>query len=356
MSKKNVLSVIITVFNLSDVLDSCLKSIENQTEKPLEVLIIDDGSTDSSHQIIEKYLIKNPSWKCFSTMNLGVSSARNYGLKKAKGDYLLILDGDDVFDKNFFLLMLNETKSSPDIVVCRAWELDNLTNSIVPLYWSIRTKFLPSESEFSAKQLRGTIFYTFMGWAWDKMYRREFLVNNDLRFPEIHNSEDLVFVYKSLWLAKSIRILEDHLIFHRVNRFNSLSNSLSKHPEEYKKALEIVELDLKKNPEVFSRERQCYFAWKVDFSLWALKSSKQKISPEEIRELFNWLNISEKKSALFPLLTLRMKLRFVHKNSVLLANIADLVSCCIKFGPRRNIARLFSHIVSNVKRIKFLTK
>lgn len=356
MPKKKELSVIITVFNLSDVLIPCLKSIENQSVKPLEVIIIDDGSTDSSSQIIEQFLIRNPNWECFYTNNKGVSSARNFGVRKAKGEYLLILDGDDVFDKNFFSLMLNETKSSPDIVICGAWELDNLTNLSVPLYWNIRTKYLPKESGFSAEQLDGNVFYSFMGWAWDKMYRREFLIKNDLFFPELHNSEDLVFVYESLVLAKSIRILKDRLIFHRVNRSNSLSNSLAKYPKEYTKALDYIEKALKKSPEIFSREKQCYLAWKADFSLWAIKNSNQDVTSEDIRELNSWIVMSGEKSRLFPLLKIRMKLRFVFQNGFFLADIADLSSSCIKFGPRRNLTRLLSFIGGRLKKIQFTKK
>ena len=354
ISKKYKLSIIVTIFNLADVLVPCLISIENQTEKPLEVILVDDGSTDDSVKIIQDFLKRNSNWKCLSTSNKGVGSARNLGITCSQGDYVLILDGDDIFDRNFFQFMMNETLDDPDIVICKSRELDHITNLSIPLDWSVKFDFLPHENRFSPDDLQGTIFYSFMGWAWDKMYKREFLIKNNLKFPTYRNSEDLVFVYKSLFMAQTIKVINKSLIFHRVNRFQSVSNTLDEYPEEFHKALRDIEDALLARPEIFSREKECYLAWKVDFSLWAQRSSCRAFSPEYFKELRRCLLLSGQKRKLFPLLKFRLEARSPEIKRRYLAVLTDMFSSYFKYGVKRHILRFLSFSIIRIKKFYLL--
>ncbi len=119
MSKK--VSIVIPVFNVEDYLDECLLSAVNQDYGNIEIIIVNDGSTDSSGEIIDKFKSQYPNIQSVKTKNKGQSSARNLGLEMATGDYILFLDSDDWFDKNTVSLCIQKiTKYNLDIVLFSA--------------------------------------------------------------------------------------------------------------------------------------------------------------------------------------------------------------------------------------------
>ena len=121
-------SVIIPVYNVEKYISRCLESLANQTLKDLEILIVNDGSTDNSRSIIEKYLKKHSlRIKYFEKQNGGLSSARNYGLKYATGEYIAFLDSDDYVEKDMYEDMYKiAKKDDADMVECDfLWEWEN---------------------------------------------------------------------------------------------------------------------------------------------------------------------------------------------------------------------------------------
>ena len=112
-------SIIVPVYNVEKYLEKCLDSLVNQSFKNIEIIIVNDGSTDNSEKIINKYCQKYHNIKYLKKKNGGLSSARNYGLKFAKGEYILFVDSDDYIDNNMVELMYNAIiKDDNDIVVC----------------------------------------------------------------------------------------------------------------------------------------------------------------------------------------------------------------------------------------------
>ena len=106
-------SIIIPVYNVEKYMDKCLKSVLTQTYKNYEVIIINDGSPDNSQMVIDKYVKTDERFASFITENRGLSEARNYGLTKVTGDYILFLDGDDYFNKELLNELNNELKENP---------------------------------------------------------------------------------------------------------------------------------------------------------------------------------------------------------------------------------------------------
>lgn len=112
-------SIIIPVYNVYKYIDKCLKSIEEQTYEKYEVIIVNDGSPDKSQSIIDKYAKKNKKFRSFIKENGGISSARNYGIARAKGEYLIFLDSDDYLEKDYLEKVNDLLKKEKDIDVVK---------------------------------------------------------------------------------------------------------------------------------------------------------------------------------------------------------------------------------------------
>lgn len=103
-------SVILPVYNTEKYLDKCLISIKKQTLKSIEFIVIDDGSTDKSYEIIQKYAKNDKRFRIFHQKNKGVGKTRNFGIKKAKGKYIGFIDSDDYVSSNYFEELYNITE------------------------------------------------------------------------------------------------------------------------------------------------------------------------------------------------------------------------------------------------------
>ena len=117
---EDLISVIIPVYNVEKYLPECIESVLKQTHTNLEIILVDDGSPDNSPQICDEYAQKDSRIKVIHKENGGVSSARNEGLKIAKGEWISFIDADDWVEKNFCEILLNKAvKTQSDIALCR---------------------------------------------------------------------------------------------------------------------------------------------------------------------------------------------------------------------------------------------
>ena len=347
------MSAVLTVYNLSECLNETLTSLERQSYSPKELLIIDDGSTDGSENIIKSYLAKNPNWKFIKTANNGVSRARNIGLRQSTGDYIIFLDGDDIFHSDFFLYMMEATEGKPQIVVCRSKEMDDVSKLSIPLWWSIRKRYLPKNKLFNTEELSGSIFYTFMGWPWDKLFLREHLVSNELYFPDLNNSEDLVLVYAALVFSNRISIVDRELIYHRVNRKTSISMNVNKDPLCVLRAIKLLKSILLTRKECYKREEQSFTEWSCDLALWG---ARQIQSPKDCHikgyqeQIMNVLPLisSVRKPLFFPVLDRRIK-SFINSRRNRDNDLLYAFAFCKKFGVKRLLFRLFSSIFLKIR-------
>lgn len=279
------ISAIVTVYNLQDCILETLDSLECQTHQDFELIIIDDGSTDNTFKLCKEFCAKSKlKTKLVQQKNQGVSAARNLGLQLAKGEYLLILDGDDVFDRTFVLSMFERAKeTNADVICCRSSDYDNNTKQCNPIVDAINSKFLPISCTFSPSELKGTTCLTFIGWPWDKLYKKSLIEKFSLKFPMIGNSEDLVFVFQALCYADRISIVNKDLIKHRINRSSSLSNNREKDPMAFYEALSLLKSQLTKQPKVWERERWGFENWALQFSVWAISTLKDEQQKNKLR-------------------------------------------------------------------------
>ena len=271
-------SVIIPVYNIERHLRQCLDSVAGQTLKDLEIICVDDGSTDKSPEILADYAAKDGRFQIITQPNAGPGTARNTGMARATGEYLIFLDSDDWFEPDFLERMVAKAKGTgADVTICRAVEFDTHSGKELPSEWMLRTKLLPKKPCFSPQEVSANLFYFTWGWPWDKLYRTEYLRQGGFSYPALPNSEDLSFVFLSLAGAKSLAVEDTVLVHHRVNRGTSVSNSRSAHPEAPYQAIRELEKGL--------RERGLYPIFERSFLDWALGFLIWNTASMEDREL-----------------------------------------------------------------------
>lgn len=189
----DLISVIVPVYNSEKYLQECIKSILNQTYRNLEIILINDGSTDSSSAIINEFCGMDNRIKVFHKSNHGVSHSRNFGIGKANGKYLFFIDADDTIECNTLELLYNRIENdNSDCSVCNIKYVDEITNEykeyVLPdISFNIRTEI---NDIFPALHMNRAL-----NSCWGKLYKRSILLSNELKFDENYSIlEDGMFV------------------------------------------------------------------------------------------------------------------------------------------------------------------
>ena len=214
-----MISVIVPVYNVEPYLRKCLDSVINQTFRDLEILIVDDGSTDGSGRICDEYAAKDSRIRVFHTDNHGLSAARNYALDRLHGDYIAFIDSDDWFEETAlqtFLTTAQETGA--DIVACQFYQ-EYVDKTVEPSGFS--TEFVEEGSDILASMI---LDHKLTEDVWNKFYKAGLF--NSIRYPEGMIFEDKATTYKLLQRAKKLVYIPAPLIHYR-NRKGSLSNDHS---------------------------------------------------------------------------------------------------------------------------------
>lgn len=230
-------SVIVPVYNSSLYLRQCLDSILNQTLKEIEIIAVDDGSTDDSLDILNEYQGRDSRIQIIKQENKYAGVARNNGMEKANGDYLVFWDSDDYFYETALEKLYNKiTTDDADICVCSGnWYLEDRKIELFNRGYLHITK-IPKEIPFSIKTNEEFIL-NFTGEApWNKMYKKEFINRHELQFQPRRNGNDVYFVENSLCLADRITVVDEPLVCYRRNRTGALTKTLIASPQDAFKA------------------------------------------------------------------------------------------------------------------------
>lgn len=192
--KKKLISIIIPIYNASMHINKCLNSLINQTYKNIEIILIDDGSTDDSYILCKEFEKVDKRIKVFHQENSGVSSARNFGLQVAKGDYITFVDSDDYVEKDIYELLINcINKDKAQIAICNIY-YETINKEQVYSYFY--KDFVFSRHDFP---LIMNNILSINGYVWNKLYDRKLIYKNDefIKFSEnICISEDSLFNYE----------------------------------------------------------------------------------------------------------------------------------------------------------------
>lgn len=212
------ISVIIPVYNSSTYLRKCLDSVVNQTLKDIEIIVINDGSTDDSKNIIEEYLCKYKNIIFIDQENKGIGKTRNIGIKKATGEYITFVDSDDYIKEN----MLEEYYK-----YAKKHNFDLVIGSYIK---KINNKEIIFENnKFKTGNVKTTpqILYLIEYGPWAKLYKRETLINNNIYFDEKRKYEDMPFVSKTLLKSKLIGQITEPYYYYIIHN-NSETTTMDK--------------------------------------------------------------------------------------------------------------------------------
>ncbi|MDR2169543.1 MAG: glycosyltransferase [Planctomycetaceae bacterium] len=230
------ISIIIPVYNVELYLRDCLDSVVNQTMQEIQIICINDGSTDDSLKILNDYASRDCRILIIDKPNAGVSSARNVGLKHTKGKYILFVDSDDTVDIKLCEKVYAKAEQSNADFVLFFYDTPNGHHNICDNIISLDDKITLEEKKTLLS------FGTVCG----KLWRMDFMRKNDLKFHEqVHNREDTLFYWEGLLLATKISILPE-VLYHYYVRENSLSSFQEKQFQKILDDLTKYRLLLKK--------------------------------------------------------------------------------------------------------------
>lgn len=231
MQRNVKVSVIIPVYNAENHLCQCLDSVIGQTLSDIEIICVDDGSTDQSPGILEEYMLSDPRVKVYNQKNMYAGVARNTGKAHAVGKYLVFWDSDDFFyDTALEKMYLQCEKTGADICVCGGDRYYESIQAIAPTEIYLNTSLLPSSECFNFYSNHNYIFNFTTAVPWNKMFLRSFVEEKQLDFQPIRNGNDVFFVMNAIGMADRITYVNEHLVCYRRNQDYGLVRSVAKSP------------------------------------------------------------------------------------------------------------------------------
>ena len=222
---KPLVSIIVPIYNVEKYLRKCIDSILNQTLENIEVILVNDGSTDNSGKIIDEYKVRDSRVIAIHKENGGQSSARNIGLDIAKGKYIGFVDSDDWIDKDMYNQLVKKIeKSQSDICVCGRIlysENDTLLNKI-----EVKNETIDFNKQSLGEYTVNKLFYNHTVVVWNKIYKKDIIDTNKIRFKDVSyvGSEDALFNYSILCHVNKISSI-DKVFYNQLERNGSTSRS-----------------------------------------------------------------------------------------------------------------------------------
>lgn len=279
-------SVILPVYNGEKYIKKCMESLIGQTLKEIEIICVDDGSTDGTLEALKKYEnLDNVT--VITQKNAGAGAARNKGMSYAKGKYLSFLDADDIFEKDMLEIAYNKAaEDKADMVVFNSDQYYEDTQEYKKADWTLRYAKIPPYTPFKHRQMTDNVFKVFVGWAWDKLFLKEFVDRYSLKFQEQRTSNDMFFVFMATVLSNRITVVpKDRVLVHqRRNNAVSLSNTREKSWQCFHEALKKLKQGLVEHG-IYKEVEQDYINYALHFSLWNLNTVSKTVYDDMLNKL-----------------------------------------------------------------------
>ena len=285
------ISVVIPVYNAEKYLRECLDSVVNQTLKDIEIICVNDGSTDNSLSILEEYATQDNRIKIINKENGGVHTARNIGMERACGNYTIFLDADDFFDLRMFEKLYNKAiETDCDIVACETYDFDDVTKEIA-IHNSLRKETFPEFKKiFNWKDCKTLNIINPA--PWNKIIKTDFLKETGLKFGKFGPYEDCAFFYSLYAFADSITYIDDILVYYRNNIQGQRSNL---NPDSFFDMCNVFEnvIDNCKKLSYFDEIKNLIAACAVEVLIWNINqvipknNKKYPLYFNKLHEIFN---------------------------------------------------------------------
>ena len=276
-------SVIIPVYNVEAYLERCIDSILLQDYQDLEIIIINDGSTDRSPNICEDYAEKDSRIKVIHQLNKGLPGARNSGLKIAKGEYIFFLDSDDYIEQNFFKILNNSLLGKEDVLsfnykIVRGENIKYLN----------KEDHITINQQFLLQALKNTAKTDFFWFVWRRVYKNDFIIKNSILFDEsVKFGEDTIFSIELFSNNPSYKHITDFLINYCSNptslaRIKYKENLLEKINNHFAARLRVEEKFGRSNNKEIVEDISNYY---LEHALFLLFNNVKNFDGNKIDEL-----------------------------------------------------------------------
>lgn len=284
--KQPFVSIIMPVYNVESFIAQGIKTLLNQTMKHIEIICVDDGSSDASVEILNRLAAQDHRLKVITQCNKGAGAARNLGIANAKGEYLIFLDSDDFFHSRLAEHTYQVAKQAKaDVVLFGAKHYHNVTGQYRNAKWLLNTSVAPAKEPFSYKDCADSLYRITSPCPWTKAFRREFVLEKGLQFQELQNTNDLYFSYAALAMAERIVTVDEALVYYRVGLENNLQTTKKKYPFCFYDACRAWH-DKLEELGVLEELRQSYTNAALSTCLFSLNSQK---NPEVKQQIFDKL-------------------------------------------------------------------
>lgn len=327
-------SIVVPVYNVKEYLGECMESLLNQTYQAYEIILVDDGSTDGSAELCDMYAEKFLSVKVFHKENGGASDARNYGIEKVSGEYMIFVDGDDYIDINMLQTYFDVCQDNhyPDLLIDESNYVFYGNEIRSDSYYDYKTFGRRSGKEaFMILSSGGPL------WSpCSKCYRVAYWRKEGFLFTKGIHAEDLDLVYKVVYLADSV-VMTPKMYYYREKREGSVSNTI--HQKRFMDIFTVIdgwELFFEKNQVAQEARDNMYFYFGeliVYFIMGNLFLINKDERTEVCRKLDDYRYVCKKYNKLLGKMTnLSMKLIGIRSTSFLLFYMKRL---CLKFMKKR---------------------
>gem|GEM_PF-1833515 len=241
-------SVIVPVYNAEKYLRQCLSSLQEQTLKDVEFICVDDGSTDASPLILEEFRGKDGRFRIIHQQNQYAGVARNRGMEKAEGEYLMFLDADDYYAPEACEKAYNKAKEEDaDVILYGARTYDERIRALKEVKEYLRRDRLPSgKTVFNSRTEGADPLNMTTAVPWTKAFRRSFIEKEGIRFQPLHNSNDVYFVVMGVLLAERVSYVDEDLAFCRRGHGNNLQSAKAGNPLCFVEAYEAVYREIRR--------------------------------------------------------------------------------------------------------------
>ncbi|MEY8426671.1 glycosyltransferase family 2 protein [Lachnospiraceae bacterium 46-15] len=279
-------SVIVPVYNTEAYLEQCLSGILGQTLEEIEVICVDDGSSDGSVEQIKRMGREDGRLHLLTQKNRGGGAARNAGMRQAKGKYLVFLDSDDCFHPEMLEKMyLRCEETDAQICVCKAKCYHEDLGFETPEPAAMREELLPEGGVFNWKDMPEAIFDAFHNWPWNKMFLRSFVEEKGLKFQEIRRTNDLFFTCAALAEAEKIATVREEFVYYRVGLAGSCQTTNGEAPLDFFEAFLALKEYLEAKG-IFEQVKRSFVNHALDGCMANLNSQEGGRAHEELYHKF----------------------------------------------------------------------
>ena len=294
MIKEELISIIIPIYNVEKYLGDCIESVIKQTYKNLEIILVDDGSTDSCLEICNTYKKKDNRIKIIHQENKGVSNARNVGIENSTGQYIGFVDSDDFIEEDMYRELYQDLKKeNADIAACDYYIYTTVKNEKSDTLTKTKCIMTTEEALIKMNQLRG-----FGVGVWNKLFKRDMF--NEIRFPIGKRSEDWFIIYKVLEMAKKI-VYNPKAKYYYRQRNDSYTKSNIINWSVVEAATEVLEFAKEKYPKVVISAKFAYVNANLEIYNQMLKMGYNK---EQMKKII--LNIKKEKKGVLNMKGIRI--------------------------------------------------